>query len=118
VREGASIFSTNVKNLTAGNFHDIIRQKDGGEKMKATILDTQTGLTRIVDGPRSWEWAENNYSCDCNRHPFDMGDGMCEGCKRYLVIKAEFNDPDDYIYTLKELNSGYPEDLRKQFGLE
>lgn len=88
--------------------------------MIATILDTQTGETRIVDGPRSFEWVENNYSCDCNRgNEFDHEDedtGFCKGGKRYLVIKAEFN-AGDYECTLEELNSDYPEELLRKHGI-
>lgn len=82
--------------------------------MKATILDTQTGVTAIAEGPRSWEWAENNWSCDCNRNYFGHekeDTGVCLGSHRYLVIAAEFNDPEDYEYTLRELNEHYPEEL-------
>lgn len=93
--------------------------------MIATILDTQTGETRIVDGPCSFEWAENNYSCDCNReNKFDHEDededeetGLCKGGKRYLVIKAEFQGPEDYGYTLEEFNNGYPEELLRKHGI-
>ena len=87
--------------------------------MKATILDTKTGETMTVDGPRSWEWAENGWSCDCNRNPWgvDTGkpDGVCEGAERFLVVAAEMKDPEDYEYTLEELNKEYPEDLRARF---
>ena len=89
--------------------------------MKATILDTKTGETRTIDGPRSWEWAENNYSCDCNREIMfghdDGASGICMGGKRYLVIKAEFNDPEDYDYTLEELNGDYPRELLREHGI-
>lgn len=89
--------------------------------MKATILDTKTGLRQTVEGPRSWEWAENNYSCDCNRNPWhaETGkpDGVCEGCERFLVVAAEMNDPEDYEYTLAELNTGYPPELLKAHGI-
>ena len=71
-----------------------------------------------VNGPRSWEWAENNYSCDCNRNPFGVETGAPEGvceAKRFLVVAAEMNDPDDYNYTLDELNEDYPEELRARF---
>ena len=89
--------------------------------MKATILDTKTGLRQTVEGPRSWEWAENNYSCDCNRNPWhaETGkpDGICEGRERFLVVAAEMNDPEDYEYTLAELNNGYPPELLKAHGI-
>lgn len=89
--------------------------------MKATILDTKTGLIAIKDGPRSWEWAENNYSCDCNRIlSFDVDIGryqFCMGSKRFIVVGAEMNDPYDYEYTLAELNSGYPDELLRKHGI-
>ena len=72
-----------------------------------------------VDGPRSWEWAENNWSCDCNRNPWDVDTGnpenVCEGCERFLVVEAVMDDPEDYEYTLDELNEGYPAELRARF---
>lgn len=89
--------------------------------MKATILDTVTGLKQVVDGPRSWEWAENNYSCDCNRNPWnaqvEQFDGYCIGCKRFIVIAAEFNSPDDDHFTLGELNEDYPRELLIKHGI-
>lgn len=89
--------------------------------MKATILDTKTGLKATIDGPRSWEWVENNYSCDCNRNPWnaDTGkpDGICEGCERFIVVAAEINSPDDSEYTLEELNKGYPKELLRAHGV-
>lgn len=87
--------------------------------MKATILDTVTGKKMTVDGPRSWEWAVNNWSCDCNRNRWDVDtgkpEGVCGGRKRFLVVAAVMNNPDDYEYTLSELNNGYPEELLAEF---
>lgn len=40
--------------------------------MKATILDTITRLTENIEGVRIWEFAENNYSCDCNRNLWNV----------------------------------------------
>lgn len=49
--------------------------------MKATILDTVTGLKKSVDGPRSFEWAVNGWSCDCNRDLWDVTnhEDECDG---------------------------------------
>lgn len=79
--------------------------------MKATILDTQTGTTHTEEGINSLAWFEGNYSCDCNRAQI-AGEhtGVCEGCYRYLVVKAEF-EPGETEYTLLELNEDYPEEL-------
>jgi hypothetical protein len=88
--------------------------------MKATVLDTKTGKVLERDGPRSWEWAENNWSCDCNRELMFGGKpigGVCDGCHRYLVVKAEMNDSEDYEYTLAQLNSGYPAELLATHGI-
>ena len=102
--------------------------------MKATVLDTVTGKTAVADGPRSWEWAENNWSCDCNRWNLfpeleeeqlnDPDFGVCKGGKRFLVVAAEFNrlldedgGPIDYDYTLAELNSDYPDELLRAHGI-
>ncbi len=83
--------------------------------MKATILDTQTGNTATIDGPSTYDWVDGNWSCDCNRNPWgvDMGkpDGVCHGSERFLVVKAVFDDPDDYECTLEKLNADYPEEL-------
>ena len=82
--------------------------------MKATVLDTLTGDTAESEGIRSFEWAENNLSCDCNREilfkPFDFKSTGCDGCKRYIVVAAEFG-ADDYEYSLRDLNEGYPDVL-------
>lgn len=94
--------------------------------MKAIILDVITGRKMAVDGPRSWEWAENNYSCDCNRNVFrnldtvhnsmdGEPDGICKGHKRFLVVNAIMDHEDDCEYTLDELNSEYPKSLRERF---
>lgn len=88
--------------------------------MKATILDTETGIEAIVSGHHSWEWAENNWSCDCNRQRafgLSEGDGICLGGKRFVVIAAAFDDPEDYEYTLAELNSDYPDELLRKHGI-
>ena len=93
--------------------------------MKATVLDTVTGQTRIYDGPCSWEWYENNWACDCNRGTlFDYYDapeaGICQGGKRFIVIAAEFDieaDEMDYEYTLAELNEEYPHELLQKHGI-
>ena len=87
--------------------------------MIATILDTVTGETMTVNGPRSWEWAENGWSCDCNRNPWNVDTGKpnggCQGAQRFLVIAAVLTGPEDYEYTLDELNEAYPKALRDQF---
>ena len=84
--------------------------------MKATILDTITGKTKQKNGIDSFQWAENNWSCDCNRNYFGVegkDTEYCLGGKRFLVIKAEFEN-DEMRYTLEELNADYPEDLIKK----
>jgi hypothetical protein len=81
--------------------------------MIATILDTKTGKTRVAPGWSSFWWAEGSGSCDCNR---ELGfvkqseAGNCLGCRRYLIIRATFDD-EERRYTLRELNAGYPEAL-------
>lgn len=88
--------------------------------MNATILDTVTGKRARVFGINAWQWAENNWSCDCNRNPWhaDTGkpDGICQGCERFLVVDAEF-EPGDDRYTLAELNASYPPELLKAHGI-
>ncbi len=87
--------------------------------MKATILDTVTGEKAVVKGPRSYEWAEGTWACDCNRSHWSawIGGpvGLCHGAKRFLVIEAVMDNPDEYKYTLEELNSDYPAELKARF---
>ena len=86
--------------------------------MIATILDTVTGEKITVDGTHSFEWADGNWSCDCNRNPWGVDTGkpenVCQGHERFLVVKTVM-DFDDYEYTLDELNEGYPADIRAKF---
>lgn len=69
-----------------------------------------------INGPRSWEWAEGNWACDCNRNPRGVDTGKpvhtCKGSERFLVVEAVMDDPEDYPYTLDELNEDYPAELR------
>jgi len=87
--------------------------------MKATLLDTLTGKITVAGyNLGSWNWAEGNWACDCNRHK-DFGvdgddTGYCLGGKRFLVIKAEF-DKGEEEYTLEELNDDYPQELLDEF---
>lgn len=90
--------------------------------MKATILDTKTGEKITVDGPRSWEWAENGWSCDCNRESHfgvdtSPEEGICSGAHRFLVIAAEFDGVEDYDYSIAELNEQYPKELLEKHGI-
>lgn len=83
--------------------------------MRATVLDTESGIQCTTDGPDSFEWAENNWSCDCNRASLfrqDIG-SVCQS-KRFPVIDAKFN-PGEREYSLNELNSGYPKDVFDKF---
>lgn len=87
--------------------------------MKATILDTVTGKTAVIADVTTYEWEDGNYSCDCNRNPWDIDtgkpDGVCEGAHRFLVIAAEPETEDDYPCTLRELNAAYPKELVRKF---
>ena len=91
--------------------------------MKVTVLDTKTGETRVVEDEHndSFQWADDNWSCDCNRCSYfgldsndiaielGIGPGICIGERRFLVIAVE-NPTRDY-YTLSEYNDGYPQEL-------
>jgi len=84
--------------------------------MIATVLDTATGKRVVKEGIRSFEWADNNWSCDCNRMGlFNVEDdtNTCVGGKRFLVVGAEF-EVDEPRYSLRELNADYPEVLLKE----
>jgi hypothetical protein len=86
--------------------------------MTALVLDTVTGQKSVIQA-RPWDFAEGNYSCDCNRNPWqiDTGkpDGVCHGCERFLVVDAVFDDPTEPVFTLDELNEDYPEELKRRF---
>lgn len=85
--------------------------------MKATVLDTKTGKTKIKAGLTPYMWAEGNWSCDCNRNYFDdegEDSDTCLGSKRFLVIKAEY-DKGEEEYTLEELNAEYSQELLDEF---
>lgn len=86
--------------------------------MVVKLLDTITGdVVEASDIDSSFQWAENNWSCDCNRCTYfgldweDLGEeeGFCYGEKRFLVV-AVIKPTRDY-YTLKDYNSGYPQEL-------
>lgn len=49
--------------------------------LKVTILDTKTGNKKSVDVPNSFELAENNWSCDCNRDVWNVTEksNVCKG---------------------------------------
>lgn len=90
--------------------------------MKMTLLDLKTGKTAVADDPSlgTFQWSDNNWSCDCNRaNYFNLSDeeeeqmdreagGFCLGSKRFFVIAAECNGPDDYEIPLEQYNEGYP----------
>jgi len=105
--------------------------------MKATVLDTETGERRTSEGIRTFEWEENNWSCDCNRAnlfgedvEFEMDRRMrvqhpdllahqscCWGCGRFLVVAQEPEGDEDWVTTLTELNAGYPVKLLAAHGI-
>lgn len=83
--------------------------------MKVTLCDTFTGETAEVSGVNTFQWTQHNWACDCNReayfgHNAYNGD-FCLGSKRYVVIAAEVESPDDWDATLQEMNEDYPADL-------
>lgn len=102
--------------------------------MKITLLDTKTMKTVEVNSEISaYQWAENNWSDDCNRmsyfgekvenemfeekeklHP-EMDEHqlncLCDGSKRFLIIDPEVLNDGDSWYTLREANDSYPEEL-------
>jgi hypothetical protein len=94
--------------------------------MKVTLLDTKTGETREVAGINGFQWAENNWSCDCNRagyfgppEDFVEGENTCDGCHRFLVtaFESEGLEQDHAHYTLADFNSGYPDELLAEHGI-
>jgi hypothetical protein len=98
--------------------------------MRAIVKDTTTGQQVSATGLRSFDWAEGNWSCDCNRatlfpptpsywRPVVIGHGpkFCLGAKRFIVIAASMCDPADYPYSLRDLNFSYPLDLLEAHGV-
>jgi hypothetical protein len=88
--------------------------------MIVTVLDTVTGERVVKEGISAFDWAYNNWSCDCNRRTlFDIEDdteseaNICIGGKRFPVVDAQF-EADDICCPLKELNEDYPEALLKE----
>lgn len=88
-----------------------------------TLLDARTGRTVVSREAKFYpfQWAENNWSCDCNRdcgfpdHPDDPPfeewmENHCAGCHRFLVVAIE-PFPEGY-YELAEYNENYPDELR------
>jgi hypothetical protein len=87
--------------------------------MRVTLLDTETGETRLVGGISTFDWAENNWSCDCNRSRLFNADGdedHCVGSHRFIVVHAVVELVDsDYPATLRELNADYPPELLDKY---
>lgn len=81
--------------------------------MKVEYLDLATGRVAEDSGISEFDLTDGNWSCDCNRAiPFDgMNDsGVCDGCKRYIVIAVEsepMDDPFDVSEVIKEANREY-----------
>lgn len=98
--------------------------------MKLTLLDTKTGKTAEVDDRISaWQWAENNWSDDCNRIDYfdDVneteyrkeigleGCHLCLGANRFLVIAPEIIQDEEDAYSLREVNHFYSEELLDKY---
>lgn len=87
--------------------------------MKATILDTETGLTG-TQSASIWSWTEGNWSCDCNRDMWCVLEdtGHCAGAKRFLVIATQPEEEDEGdTPTLREANYQYPDELLQKHGI-
>lgn len=82
------------------------------DTVKVTVLDTETGETKVNDEHSAFEWTDNNWSCDCNRELLfrprddDSKWGTCLGSKRYIVVAVEGSEQ-----PLVEFNSDYPLDF-------
>jgi hypothetical protein len=94
--------------------------------MVVTLLDTATGKTVIVDDEPydAWWWAFGNGACDCNRERYfgiETAHEYCLGGKRFVISKVEGlrkdDDIDETLYTLKDFNDDYPDELLSQFGI-
>lgn len=76
-----------------------------------TVLDSQTGETRINSEWSPWLWFEGNGSCDCNRRLLFEPDAAQAECSssRYYIVAVE---GDTAGYEPPEWNPGYPPLLR------
>lgn len=87
---------------------------DEPQHLRPTLLDRETGERRLVDERWSaslFQWAENGFSCDCNRslafgRTFEESDGPCRSV-RYVVVDVEGCDESDKAATIAEMNEGY-----------
>lgn len=84
--------------------------------MKCLLLDLKTNRVKWHSGPSTFDWTENNWSCDCNRAvPFGdwkEGDGHCLGGHRYIVVDYINSGDDDYnVKSVCELNSDYGKEV-------
>jgi hypothetical protein len=89
--------------------------------MKLKLLDAETGaVADIDDAINAFQWAENNWSCDCNRVGYfdpdymEKDDDICRS-ERYLIIAVYKTDRD--YYTLRDYNSGYPDELLTRYNI-
>jgi hypothetical protein len=86
--------------------------------MKLELLDTQTEEKKEIEtGADLYDWAEGNWSCDCNRGLYFKKDPRMEpscGHSRFLVTKI-LGNPERY--SLRDLNDGYPEELLKKYSI-
>lgn len=78
--------------------------------MTATILDTETGKTRDIEGLSDYDLTDGNWSCDCNRGPVDDSD-TCKGCKRYLVVAVSPKQGTP----IRDYNADYPKELLQKY---
>jgi len=53
--------------------------------MKATVLDTVTGKTEIIEASH-WCWSDGHWSCDCNRHEY--GQEYCMTTFATMLLSA------------------------------
>jgi len=114
--------------------------------MKVTLLDTKTGKTVEVDDDISaFQWAENNWSCDCNRVDYfdeeiqqdfinDLSEkyksenpnisdedlqhklnSICYGSNRFIIIAPKLIEDSEHCYDLRETNGSYPEELLNKY---
>lgn len=91
--------------------------------MQVTLLDTETGKTKVISDPELsyWYWSEGNGSCDCNRAMFlgidkEIGEtakpGCCYGSTRVLVVDVTgYIEGATRMEALRDFNSDYPDDL-------
>ncbi len=84
--------------------------------MIATVLDTRTGESFIIQGHSAQEWAEGVMAHDAARAEISTHE-QTTARHRFIVTGAEFESGEP-VFALGQLNALYPPDFLRQHGVE